>query len=160
MLCRGRASSPGDQARRRFERDLHDGAQQRLVNMVITLGLAQRALGDENAQAAELVRDPLDGAERGVEEMRELARGIHPRILPTGGLGPALETLAERSPIPVTLDLRTGRPLAEHVLSISDDGVGGADPMCGSGLVGAKDRVEALGGTVTVHSRAGEGTPR
>ena len=126
--------------------------------------------------------------------MRELARGIHPRILSSGGLAPALETITRRSPIPVTLDLRTRARLTERIevtayfvvsealanaakhsnasavdvtidtveshlrLSISDDGVGGADPTRGSGLIGIKDRVEALGGTVAIQSRAGRGT--
>jgi signal transduction histidine kinase len=191
---RVRIVAAADQARRRIERDLHDGAQQRLVNTIITLKLAQRALGDAAGQVAELVGEALENAERGIDEMRELARGIHPRILSSGGLGPALETITGRSPIPVTLDLRTDGRLAEPVevtayyvvsealtnaakhsnasvvqvtvytidgelrLSVSDDGVGGADPTSGSGLIGLKDRVEALGGTLSVQSRTGQGT--
>jgi signal transduction histidine kinase len=191
---RARIVAAADQARRRIERDLHDGAQQQLVNTIITLKLARRALGDAAGQVAELVSEALENAERGIDEMRDLARGIHPRILSSGGLGPALETLTRRSPIPVTLDLRTDARLPERVevtayylvsealtnaakhsnasvvqvtvdtidgdlrLSISDDGVGGADPTSGSGLGGLKDRVEAIGGTLTVQSRPGQGT--
>jgi signal transduction histidine kinase len=126
--------------------------------------------------------------------VRQLARGIHPRILSSGGLGPALEALARRCPIPVTVDLQTDARLPEHVevtayylasealtnaakhshashvritvevddrwvvLAIRDDGVGGADPSRGSGLIGLRDRVEALGGALAVHSEPGAGT--
>ena len=191
---RARIVATADQARRRIERDLHDGAQQRLVHTIATLKLAQQALGHTGGQAAELVVEALDNAQCGIDELRELARGLHPRILSSGGLGPALKTLAGRSAIPVALDLRTDARLPERVevtayyaasealtnaakhsdatavqvtvdtidgefqLSISDDGVGGADPTRGSGLVGLKDRVEAIGGTLTVQSRPGEGT--
>jgi signal transduction histidine kinase len=126
--------------------------------------------------------------------MRELARGIHPRILSSGGLGPALKTLARRSPIPVTVDMHIEGRLPEPVevtayyvasealtntikhahasavnitidvddrwiaLTIRDDGVGGADPSRGSGLIGLDDRVAALGGALAVHSESGAGT--
>jgi signal transduction histidine kinase len=192
---RTRIVAAGDDARRRIERDLHDGAQQRLVHSIVTLKLARRALEDTPAKAAaQLADEALESAVSALDEIRELARGIHPRILSSGGLGPALETLRRRSRIPVALDVRTGGRLPEPVevtayfvvceslanaakhadaasirvlvdmtddhlrLSISDDGVGGADPGRGSGLVGLKDRVEALGGTLTVASRANQGT--
>jgi signal transduction histidine kinase len=129
-----------------------------------------------------------------MDEVRELARGIHPRILSNGGLGPALETLARRTPIPVTVDKQTDARLPENVevaayyvasealtnavkhahasqvritvdvddgsivLTIRDDGVGGADPSRGSGLIGLHDRVAALGGALEVHSEPGAGT--
>ncbi len=191
---RARLVAAADDARRRIERDLHDGAQQRLVHTIIMLKLARRKLGDADGQAAELVAESLEHAERAIHEIRELAGGIHPRILSLGGIGPALETLTDRSPIPVAVDVRTDGRLPERVevtayyvvsealtnaakhsratlvqvtadttgdelrLTIADDGVGGADPTRGSGLVGLKDRVEALGGTLTVHSREGHGT--
>ena len=126
-------------------------------------------------------------------ELQELARGIHPALLSEGGLGPALRTLARRSPAPVDLDVTTNTRFPEPVeiaayyvasealsnamkhaqasrveislaandgsllLSVRDDGVGGADPVRGSGLAGLADRVEALGGTIHVHSPAGAG---
>jgi signal transduction histidine kinase len=129
-----------------------------------------------------------------VEDLQEISRGIHPAILTKRGLGPALQALAHRSPIPVVLDLRTDERIAEPIevaayfvasealanaakhsqasridvclaqsersllLSIGDDGVGGADVAGGSGLVGLADRVEALGGAIHVTSRPGEGT--
>jgi signal transduction histidine kinase len=190
---RARIVAAGDQARRRIGRDLHDGAQQRLVHTIITLKLAQQAL-DDGGRAAEFVAEALENAERGLQETRELAHGLHPRILSSGGLAPALAALARRSVIPVTLDLRTDARLPERVevtayyvvsealtnaakhsnasgvdvtidtvdgrfrLSVSDDGVGGADLTRGSGLVGLQDRVEAIGGTLTVQSRPGQGT--
>jgi signal transduction histidine kinase len=191
---RGRIVAAADEERRRIERDLHDGAQQRLVYTVVALKLAQAALGSREGQAAELVADARESAELGMEEIRELARGIHPRILSSGGLGPALTAVAGRSPIPVTLDLRTGGRLEDHVevtayyvvsealtnavkhskascvhltaevvdgvlrLSVDDDGVGGADPAHGSGLVGLTDRVEAVGGALRIQSQVGRGT--
>jgi signal transduction histidine kinase len=191
---RGRIVAATDQARRRIERDLHDGAQQRLVHTVVALKLAQQALGGADGEAAELVSDALENLERGIDEIRELAHGIHPRILSSGGLGPALKAITDRSPIAVRLDLRTDARLGERVevtayyvvsealtnvakhanassvevavdvidgdlrLSISDDGVGGADPTRGSGLVGLKDRIEAVGGALTIQSRVGQGT--
>jgi signal transduction histidine kinase len=190
---RARIVAAGDEARRRIGRDLHDGAQQRLVNTILTLKLAQRALADRG-HGAQLVAEALENAERGLQEARELAHGLHPRILSSGGLARALDALARRSRIPVTFDLRTDARLPERVevtayyvvsealtnaakhskasgvevsvdtidgefrLWVSDDGVGGADLTRGSGLVGLKDRVEAIGGTLTVQSRPGQGT--
>jgi signal transduction histidine kinase len=137
------------------------------------------------------VAEELTGA---IEELREIARGIHPAILSEGGLGPALRTLARRAAIPVELEIRTDdradEPIevaayyvvsealtnttkhahASHVhvavekrdsrlhLSIRDDGVGGADPAGGSGLIGLSDRVHALDGSIEVTSRHGKGT--
>jgi signal transduction histidine kinase len=109
------------------------------------------------------------------EELREFARGIHPAILAEGGLGPALKTLARRSTVPVEVDVQAQGRLPTRVevatyyvvsealdgvlrLRVRDDGGGGADPTRGSGLVGLKDRVAALGGTITVHSPLGAGT--
>jgi PAS domain S-box-containing protein len=179
--------------RRRLERNLHDGAQQRLVALSLSLRLA-RAKIDEAPDAA---RALLEGAEhelsQALEELRELARGIHPAVLSDRGLEPALEMLAQRSPIPVLVE-GPGERLAPrveaaayfvvsealanivkyadattaavsvqrqngHVLvSVRDDGVGGADPTRGSGLRGLADRLSALDGTIDVDSPPGGGT--
>jgi signal transduction histidine kinase len=191
---RRRIVAASDEARRRIERDLHDGTQQRLVS----LGLAVRAaeagvLADRGDLRAELSRIAV-GLVDAVAELQEFSRGIHPAILSEGGLGPALRTLARRSAVPVDLDVTTNarfpgpieiaayyvasEALANAMkhahasrievslatrndsllLSIRDDGVGGANPARGSGLVGLADRVEALGGSIHVHSGAGAGT--
>jgi signal transduction histidine kinase len=110
-----RIVTAGDQARRRLERDLHDGAQQRLVSVGLQLRALQRALPPESsALAAELDRSVAEvtGA---LDDLRETARGIHPAILAEGGLRPALRTLARRSPVPVELEVRTGGRLPESV---------------------------------------------
>jgi signal transduction histidine kinase len=191
---RARIVAAADEARRRIERDLHDGTQQRLVSLGLALRAAQASvpaqLPDPRAQIG-WVADELTGV---TEELREIARGIHPAILSEGGLRPALRTLARRAAIPVELDIRTRtRPpdpievaayyvvsealtnITKHAsashahvaveerdarlhLSIRDDGVGGADPAGGSGLMGLRDRVQALGGSIEVNSRPGEGT--
>jgi signal transduction histidine kinase len=191
---RARVVAAGDETRRRIERDLHDGAQQRLVSLALRLRGATSAIPPDLVEAhAELARV---GAELNEvhEELREISRGIHPAILSEGGLGPALRTLARRSAVPVELDVQADARLPEPVevtayyvvsealtnaakhsgassvnvalaaddgvlrLAIRDDGVGGADPRRGSGLVGLKDRIEATGGTLTVESRHGQGT--
>jgi signal transduction histidine kinase len=91
--------------RRRLERDLHDGAQQRLVALSLQLGLAQRRLQDGDNPAADAMLDAArDELNRALEELRELARGIHPAVLTDRGLEAALEALAERTPLPVSLD--------------------------------------------------------
>ena len=191
---RRRIVAAADESRRRIERDLHDGTQQRLVS----LGLAVRAAEANLAPERQDVQDQLSrvaiGLADAVEDLQEISRGIHPAILSKGGLGPALQALAHRSAIPVDLEVTTGVRLAEPievaayfvasealanaakhseasridvslerrdgnlVLSVRDDGVGGVDPACGSGIVGLTDRVEALGGSIRVDSRPGEGT--
>jgi signal transduction histidine kinase len=91
--------------RRRLERDLHDGAQQRLVALSLQLGLAKRRLQEgEDAAASAMLDAARDELARALEELRELARGIHPAVLTDRGLEPALEALAERAPLPVSLD--------------------------------------------------------
>jgi signal transduction histidine kinase len=191
---RRRIVAASDDARRRIERDLHDGTQQRLVSLGLALRAAQSGLpSDLSDVRAELSRIAT-GLAGAVEELQELSRGIHPAILAQGGLAPALRTLARRSAIPVALDLRIGRRLpapievaayyvmsealanaAKHaqasridisvtprdgrlMLSIRDNGIGGADRSRGSGLVGLTDRVEALGGSISVESPPGAGT--
>jgi signal transduction histidine kinase len=191
---RARIVAAGDQARRRIERDLHDGTQQRLVSLVLDLRAAEAAVPPERPE----LRAQLDRAAAGLtgalEELRELSRGIHPAILSEGGLAPALKALARRSSVPVELELDVPARLPEPVevaayyvvsealanaakhaqasvaqveaqahdgllhLSVRDDGVGGAAPRGGSGLVGLADRVEALGGTIKIHSPPGHGT--
>jgi PAS domain S-box-containing protein len=191
---RRRIVAAADEARRRIERDLHDGAQQRLVHAIIMLKLAQRAFREDDGKAESLVGEALEHAERGIDDVRELARGIHPRILSYGGLRSALETLARHSPVPATVVTQTEAPLPEPVevtayyvasealtnaakhahasavdiaveadgrwlvLKIRDDGVGGADPSRGSGLISLRDRVQALGGALEVRSETGGGT--
>ena len=191
---RRRVITAADDARRRIERDLHDGTQQRLVSLSFALRMAQSTEPSNcSALQAEIgrVADELAGA---IEELRELARGIHPAVLSKGGLGPALRGLARRAALPVELDIRTesraadrievaayyvvsealtnttkharascARVLVEHRdallhLSIRDDGIGGADPAGGSGLIGLRDRAEALSGSIEVNSPPGGGT--
>jgi signal transduction histidine kinase len=191
---RRRIVAASDEARRRIERDLHDGTQQRLVSVGLAVRAAEANVppdrDDLRAELSRIARGLVDA----VAELQELSRGIHPAILSQGGLGPALRTLARRSAIPVELDVTTDarfpEPIevaayyvasealanatkhahASHVevslatrngrlrLSIGDDGVGGADPARGSGLVGLTDRVEALGGSIQVRSDVGDGT--
>ncbi|MFD1537013.1 sensor histidine kinase [Nonomuraea guangzhouensis] len=174
----------GDEARRRIERDLHDGAQQRLVNVRLLLGLAR----DEPARLGQAVAE----LGRALEELRELARGAFPAVLADAGLGPALGSLAERAALPVRVrtDLpvrlapqveRTAYFVAAEALAnasrharattvgitavlekglvtveVTDDGCGGAVP--GGGLRGLADRVEACGGSFLLHSPPGAGT--
>src|SRR5580704_13533513 len=191
---RARIVAAADQTRRRIERDLHDGTQQRLVSLGLELRLAQSMVpADQRELEAEIgkVADELTGV---VEDLREIARGIHPAILSEGGLGPALRTLARRAAVAVELEIAAIGRLPEPVevaayyvisetltnatrharasvvavdaeasggtlrLCVRDDGIGGADPLRGSGLTGLKDRIEALGGTFSVHSPAGGGT--
>jgi signal transduction histidine kinase len=191
---RARIVAAADETRRRLERDLHDGIQQRLVS----LALKARTIETMTPQPAEQIQGELsllaDGLGTAMDELREISHGIHPAILSEAGLGPALEALARRSAVPVELDLNLGQRLGERVeaagyyiaseaitnvakharasvidmrvdgcdgaltLSISDDGLGGADPSRGSGIIGLKDRVEALGGTISVLSPPGHGT--
>jgi signal transduction histidine kinase len=99
---RARILRAGDEERRRLGRDLHDGAQQRLVSVVIDLQLAQKRWADDG-RARELVDDALDHAQAAIDDLRELAAGIHPSVLTDRGLHAALESLAERSPVPVEL---------------------------------------------------------
>jgi signal transduction histidine kinase len=191
---RARIVAASDQTRRRIERDLHDGVQQRLVSLGLGLRAAQTAVpAGQPGLRQELARLARGTAEI-LEELREMSRGIHPAILSLGGLGPALKALTRRSAVPVRLDVRVQARLPERaevaayfvvsealanvakharasvvevlaevrdgvlVVSISDDGVGGADPSRGSGLIGLTDRVQASGGTISISSHAGAGT--
>jgi PAS domain S-box-containing protein len=188
---RARVFAAADEARRRIERDLHDGAQQRLVSLGFELhSAAAMAPPDLRARLSGISASLVEA----LDELREIARGIHPAVLTQGGLVPALRSLARRSAIPVELAVRVGRRMPERVevaayylvsealtnaakhsrasvvhvevaagegvvlLSIRDDGVGGADATQGSGLIGLRDRVEALDGTLEISSPAGAGT--
>ncbi|GAA3195278.1 PAS domain S-box protein [Dactylosporangium siamense] len=112
---RARIVAAADQTRRRIERDLHDGAQQQLVTLALELRAAQAVLPPGlDALDAQLDR-AIAGATGALEELREIARGIHPAILTEGGLRPALRALARRSPVPVELDIRADPRLPEHV---------------------------------------------
>jgi signal transduction histidine kinase/uncharacterized protein YoaH (UPF0181 family) len=191
---RARIVATADATRQRIERDLHDGAQQQLVSLALEVRTAQAAVPPELARqradlghVAEGLTDVLDG-------LREIALGLHPSILTEGGLGPALNTLAHRSPIPVELDVHAESRLPEPVevaayyvvsealtnaakhahasnvrvevdmrdrvlrVAVRDDGDGGAEPARGSGLLGLKDRAEAIGGTISLESPRDEGT--
>jgi signal transduction histidine kinase len=191
---RARVISAGDEVRRRVERDLHDGAQQRLISLAFELRIAQdtlpvglSTLRADLGQVAEELTEVM-------EELREIARGLHPTTLSKGGLGPALRTLAQRSAIPVELHLnavsRYTQPVevaayyvvcealtnaTKHAdasrtevvveerdstlrLRVCDDGIGGAEPKRGSGLIGLRDRIEALGGSIEVRSPVSRGT--
>jgi GAF domain-containing protein len=194
VASRARIVAAADDARRRLERDLHDGAQQRLV----ALGLGLRAAEGGVPEQLQPLKEQLAGLVATVAavsaEMQEISRGIHPAILSRGGLGPALKTLARRCTVPVDLDLHVEQRFADSVevgayyvvaealtnaakharasvvevcghatggtlhLEIRDDGIGGATAGKGSGLTGLVDRVEALGGKMTVQSPAGSGT--
>jgi signal transduction histidine kinase len=101
--ARQRIVEAADAERRRIERDLHDGAQQRMVSVTLTLGLAESKLATDPDGAAELVAQARQEAQMAVKELRELARGIHPALLSERGLGPALEALASRAPVPVSV---------------------------------------------------------
>jgi signal transduction histidine kinase len=191
---RARIVAAGDQTRRRIERDLHDGAQQRLVSLALQLRAARAAvppgLGDLGARLDHAAAE----ATGALDELREIARGIHPAILAGGGLRFALKALARRSPVPVDLKVHADERLPERVevtayyvvaealtnaakharasavsvqvevagdvlrVAVSDDGAGGAGFTGGTGLVGLKDRVEALGGRIFLDSRRGAGT--
>jgi GAF domain-containing protein len=194
VASRARIVAAGDEARRRIERNLHDGTQQRLVSLGLALRVAEANLPPERDDLRAQLSGVATGLVAAVEDLQEISRGIHPAILSKGGLAPALRTLAHRSGIPVDLDIAADMRLAEPIevaayfvasealanaakhsqasridvsleqldgrltLSVRDDGVGGADAARGSGLIGLADRVEALGGSLRVSSRPGEGT--
>ena len=188
---RARLVEAADAARRRIERDLHDGAQQQLVALALSLQLVARSAAPATATALQGCIEDLHTA---LAELRELARGLHPALLTERGLPAALQGLAGRSPVPVVVDadLDTRMPAAHEAalyfvaaealtnaakyakasavevtlhgddgwaeIVVADDGVGGARAEDGSGLRGLDDRVEALGGRLTIASTPGHGT--
>ena len=99
--ARQRIIDAADAERRRIERDLHDGAQQRMVSVAVTLGLAESRFKSDPDAARELIAQAREEAQLAVKELRELARGIHPAVLSDRGLCAALEALAARAPVPV-----------------------------------------------------------
>jgi signal transduction histidine kinase len=188
---RARIVATADATRRRIERNLHDGAQQRLVSLALDLRAAEAAATGDLVPELDRIATGLDDV---LEELREIARGLHPAILAESGLHPALKTLARRSAVPVRLDIQIEGRLPEPVetaayytvaealtntakharattadievaegdgvlhLRVRDNGRGGADFSQGSGLVGLKDRAEALGGHLQLDSPPGAGT--
>jgi signal transduction histidine kinase len=112
---RARIVEAGDLERRRLERDLHDGAQQRFVTLSLALSVVEQRLASDPAQAGLLLNQAKEELVEGLDELRELAHGIHPAALRQRGLGPALETLAARSPVPVTLDVTLRERLPDPI---------------------------------------------
>jgi PAS domain S-box-containing protein len=101
---RARIVAAADESRRRLERDLHDGAQQQLVGLALTLRLAKDRAHTDPSASEELLREAAADLEQATSDLRDLARGIHPAVLTEGGLRPALRSLVSRSKLPVTLD--------------------------------------------------------
>jgi signal transduction histidine kinase len=112
---RARIVEAGDRARQRLERNLHDGAQQRFVALSMALGLLESKLPDDPKGAADLLAAARDDLTQGLEELREIARGLHPAVLTERGLDAALEALTARSPVPVTLEGVPTERLPENV---------------------------------------------
>ncbi|TDC42176.1 CHASE3 domain-containing protein [Micromonospora sp. KC213] len=112
---RARVVAAGDQARRRIERDLHDGTQQRLVSLILALRAAEAAVPPGSPELRKQLSRAVDGLSDALEELRELSRGIHPAILSEGGLRPALRALARRSAVPVDLAVDVPARLPEQV---------------------------------------------
>jgi signal transduction histidine kinase len=107
---RARLMAATDHERQRVVRDLHDGAQQRLVHTIVTLKMAQAVLqNEEDSELSALVTEALDNAEQATVELRELTHGILPTVLTKGGLGPGVEALASRTPVPVEIGVSVGR---------------------------------------------------
>jgi signal transduction histidine kinase len=191
---RARIVEAGDTERQRLERNLHDGAQQRLVALALQLRVVKATLARDPASAEKLLGEADDQLAQALDELRELARGIHPTVLTNRGLGAAIHALTERAPVPVALTRIPDSRLPDAVeaaiyylvaeaitnivkyaqataatvtidrshgiatVVVTDDGVGGAEPGAGSGLVGLTDRVEALGGRLRLESPPGRGT--
>ena len=112
---RARIVSAADETRRRIERDLHDGVQQRLISLLLAERTAQAMAPPEMAELRAQLSGVADGLAGALEELQEISRGIHPAILTDGGLASALKTLARRSAVPVELDVRTKTRLPEQV---------------------------------------------
>jgi signal transduction histidine kinase len=184
---RARMADAFEAERRRIERDLHDGAQQKLVSLTMQLGLARLDLPPDSPAAA-AVAAAHEQARQLMAELRELIRGIQPQVLTDLGLPAALVELADQSAIPVTVDTHLDGRLpvqventayfavaealtnvAKHsgatqasvsawvrdrtlIVSITDNGHGGADPAGGSGLTGLADRVAVAGGRMLLSS--------
>jgi signal transduction histidine kinase len=184
----------GDTERRRIERNLHDGAQQRLVALSLGVRVAKAKLRSSPEEVDGLLDAFGEELAAATDELRELARGIHPAVLTDRGLGEALEMLGARAPLAVELEIDLSERLPESietaayyavsealanvakhagassaavtvacyegrlVIEVSDDGVGGADALRGSGLRGLCDRLEALDGVLWIDSPFRAGT--
>ncbi|WP_441246198.1 histidine kinase [Kitasatospora sp. McL0602] len=180
-----------DAERRRIERDLHDGAQQRLVSLAMNLGLARRTLKDVPPEAMQVIVEAHEEAQAAIVELRNLVRGLHPVVLEDRGLDAALSGIAARSPVPVRLQVDLPARLAPTIeavayftvsealanvakhsrasrvelslrqsngrlhIELTDDGVGGADPSRGTGLVGLRKRAASVDGTLAMTSPVG-----
>ncbi|MFF3859946.1 histidine kinase [Streptomyces sp. NPDC002209] len=180
-----------DLERRRIERDLHDGAQQRLVALAMNLGIARATLTDLPPEAKAVIDEAHREAKEAIEELNSLVRGLHPAVLEDRGLDAALSGIAARAPLPVELTVELAhRPgptveavayfvvsealanVAKHAeasrcrvearrdgdllrITVTDDGVGGADPARGTGLVGLRKRVGSVDGTILINSPLG-----
>jgi signal transduction histidine kinase len=191
---RRRIVEASDTERKRLERNLHDGAQQRLVAFALGLRVAQSKLRKAPDEAERLLGQLAEELSAAIVELRELAQGIHPAVLTERGLAAAVEVLAARAPLSVELDIDLPERLPEAVetaayyavsealanvakharahtarvtitwsddllvVEVADDGTGGADLELGTGLRGLCDRVEALGGQLSVESSLGNGT--
>ena len=191
---RARIVAASDATRHRIERNLHDGAQQRLVSLKLRISGLKAVLPAEAAELGSHLDRAAAELSGVLDELRELARGLHPNAFTNGGLRPALKTLARRCAIPVRLDIALDERLPEQVelaayfavvealanaamyahagvadvearidetelhLCVRDDGVGGADPGRGSGLIALTDRIESIGGRLWLHSPPGGGT--
>jgi signal transduction histidine kinase len=140
---RARIVAAADEERRRVVRDLHDGAQQRLVHSIITLKLARQAIPPEREPVSELVSEALQHAERANVELRELAHGILPSVLTHGGLRAAVGALASRAPVPVEVDVSVDR-LAAAVEAT-------AYFVVAEALTNVAKHARATGATVRVH---------
>jgi signal transduction histidine kinase len=194
QASRARLVEATDSERRRIERDLHDGTQQRLVSIAMALGLAESKLAADRPAVEPVLREAREALAVALAELRELTQGIRPAILVERGLAAALDDLSRRAALPVRLDVAVRHRLPEQVesaayfvasealanaakhshasevrldasrdgallvLEVADDGIGGAASGGGSGLRGLADRVEALGGMLTVSSPPGRGT--
>lgn len=199
QVSRQRLIRTQDAERRRLERDIHDGAQQHLVALAVSLRLAQRMAVRSPERAARVLAEQADAADVAIETLSSLSRGIYPRLLSSEGLVAALLSAVGTSPVPVTVDaIGVGRlpaaveaalyfccmeavqNAAKHsgarsvsvrlaanrdrwLLIVEDDG-GGFDQApagaagTGAGLANMRDRLDAVGGTVTVGSVPGSGT--
>jgi signal transduction histidine kinase len=170
---RRRIVAASDEARRRIERDLHDGTQQRLVSLGLAAGAAQADVSagpdDLRAELSRIVAGLTDA----VAELQEFSRGIHPAILSEGGLGPALRTLARRCAVPVELDITTDarrpEPIEIAAYYVASEALANAMEHAQASHIGISlttsqvsvrlsVRVEALGGSIHVDSAAGAGT--
>jgi signal transduction histidine kinase len=191
---RARIVQATDSERRRLERNLHDGAQQRLVSLALQLQLMKTAMKGDPATAESLLAQADNELGQALRELRELARGIHPATLTTHGLQTALEALTRNATIPIHVTRIPAERLPEPIeaaiyylvaeavanvlkyaqatqatvaversngavrVVVADDGVGGAEPGNGTGLVGLIDRIEALDGRLRIESARGHGT--